>query len=171
MAIKGVLTAISQVVGAVTGIAGFVQQRSGQKSAQAAADKSRRAQQQQQQLEQTRERRKQIREARSLRARALSAAVSQGVGTASTVTAGTTGGIQSQLSANLGFLSQSTTNVNAINAALGEQSAALSSAATGGALFNLGGTIFSNAEKIGSIFSPKSPTPTSSPTNITIPAP
>lgn len=159
-----------QVIGAVTSVVGFVQQRKGQKKAQAAEGRARRAQQQQQQLEQTRERRKQIREARALRARALSSAVSQGVGTGSTVTPGTTGGIQSQLASNLGFLSQSSTNVAAINTALGQQSAALSAAATGGALFNLGGTIFSNAESIGSIFSPRAPASTAPP-NITIPAP
>lgn len=151
-------TAFELIVGA-TAIAGIGltisgqrQQRKESKKAQAAGERSRKAQQRQQQLEQSRERRKQIREARALRARALNAAVVQGVGTTSTVTTGTVGGIQSQLAANLGFLSQSTANIGDINVALGEQSRALSAQAQAGAVSSLGATIFTSASQIGNIF-------------------
>lgn len=148
------VAAVTAVIGLGLAVKGQRDQRKAQKQAQAANERSRRAQQKQQQLEQSRERRKQIREARALRARALNVGVAQGVGTTSTVVPGTTAGIQSQLASNLGFLSQSSANVGAINTALGEQSKALSDVATAGAVSSLGTTIFSNASTIGSIFSP-----------------
>lgn len=156
-------TAVS-IIGLGLKFVGQKGQKKAQKKAQQAAEASQRAQQKQQQLEQSRERRRQVQEARVARARAINAAVTQGVGTESTVVPGTTGGIQSQLASNLGFLSASSANIGAINTALGERSRALSDAATSGAISGLGSTIFSNAgaigrlpETIGTIFSPTGP--------------
>lgn len=157
-------TAVS-VIGLGLTIAGQRGQRKSQKQARRAAEASQRAERRQRQLEQSRERRRQVREARVARSRAINAAVTQGVGIASTVVPGTTGGIQSQLASNLGFLSQSSANIGAINTALGERSRALSAAATSGAIAGLGSTIFSNSaeigrlpETIGTIFSPSAGT-------------
>lgn len=145
------ITAIVAVIGLGLQIKAQREQKKAQKKAQRASEASQRSQERQQQLEQTRERRRQIREARVARARAVNAAVTQGVGIESTVLPGTTGGIQSQLASNLGFLSASSANVGAINTALGERSRALSSVATSGAIAGLGSTIFSQAGNIGKL--------------------
>ena len=146
------LAAAIAIVGIGLTVKGQRAQRKASKKAQAAGEQSRRAQQRQQQLEQSRERRKQIREARILRARAISAGVAQGVSPASSVIPGTTGSIQTQLAGNLAFLSQSSANIGDINVALGEQTKALSAAATAGAVSSLGLTIFTSSSQIANIF-------------------
>lgn len=126
---------------------GTVKQMSAQKKAVAAQKKSIAAQNRQQKLEQMMERRRQARAARAAIASSVNAAAQQGAGE-STVTQGTVGALQSQLSGNLSFLNQSEFLIDAANKARMAQAGFESKAATYGGISSLGLSVFSNAGAI-----------------------
>lgn len=133
----GLEVGLLQIIGLGIAGAGYVQQAS-------ASKKLATAQKRQSALEAQRARLKTIREARIKRAQIASAAASQGVGQSSGAIGGG-GSVLSQASAGLGYIGQQESIQSDIFSAK-------SAASTGAGLTGLGGTLFSNAKRISSIF-------------------
>jgi len=146
----GIETALA-IGGFLMSAKGQADQKKAQKKALAADQEARASQQKQQDLESARERRRVLRQARIQRATVIQAGENQGVAGSSAV-AGAISSIGSQTGSNLSFLDQSAQNTANTNAALAGQSRALGAADAGAGLSQLGGTIFSNAGNIASIF-------------------
>ena len=131
------------VLSAVGTVGSMIQGRKAAKQQKAAIA----AQNRQQKLEQAMQRRKAAREARAATAAAINAGEIQGAGE-STVVAGTTAALQSQLSGNLSFLNQSEALIDQANRARMAAVGYESKAAAFSGLSSLGMSVFSYAGQL-----------------------